>query len=182
MDKLEEYIRRNRELLDRYNPSSSIWSKISGKVRKDRTPVLKWISIAAMIIVILGSTLIFFNPGNLISYPKTNESNNKGPTRDNNQLRETEIYYTNMVNSLYREATPFLVGNPEIEKELVSDISLLDSICVEIKNDLKDNVSNQEVVEALIQNYRIKIHLLEDMLTILKDNEKNTDKNKNYEL
>jgi len=88
----------------------------------------------------------------------------------------------NLVNSLYREAMPYLTENPEIEKELVTDIPHLDSICVEIKNDLKDNVSNQEVVEALIQNYRIKIRLLEDMLTILQENETNPDKNKDYEL
>jgi hypothetical protein len=43
-------------------------------------------------------------------------------------------------------------------------------------------VANQEVVEALIQNYRIKIRLLEDMLIILKENENNPEKSKSYEL
>ena len=75
-----------------------------------------------------------------------------------------------------------LTANPEIQKELVTDISQLDSICSEIKKDLKDNVANQEVVEALIQNYRIKIRLLEDMLTILKENENNPEKKKSHEL
>jgi hypothetical protein len=97
-------------------------------------------------------------------------------------LKETEIYYNNLVNSLYREATPFLTSNPEIKKELNTDISQLDSICFEIKKDLKDNVANQEVVEALIQNYRIKIRLLEDMLTILKENENHQEKNRSHEL
>ena len=91
-------------------------------------------------------------------------SNDSIMTQENPQLKETEIYYNNLVNSLYREATPLLTGNPEIKKELTTDISHLDSICIEIKKDLKDNVANQEVVEALIQNYRIKIRLLEDML------------------
>lgn len=100
----------------------------------------------------------------------------------NPQLKETEIYYSNLVNSLYREATPLLTANPEIEKELTIDISQLDSICSEIKKDLKDNVANQEVVDALILNYRIKIRLLEDMLIILKEGEDNQEKNNNYEL
>ena len=81
-----------------------------------------------------------------------------------------------------REATPLLTKNPEIKKELNIDLSQLDSICSDLKKDLKDNVSNQEVVEALIQNYRIKIRLLEDMLTILKENENNPEKKKSHEL
>ena len=88
----------------------------------------------------------------------------------------------NLANSLYKEATPMLTRNPEIKKELVTDISQIDSICSEIKKDLKDNVANQDVIEALIQNYRIKIRLLEDMLTILKENEENPEKNNSHEL
>jgi hypothetical protein len=38
---------------------------------------------------------------------------------------------------------------------------------------LKDNVDNQDVIEALINNYRIKIQILEDMLIVLKQNENN---------
>jgi hypothetical protein len=53
---------------------------------------------------------------------------------------------------------------------------------VEIKKDLKDNISNQDVVEALIQNYRIKIRILEDMLTVLKANENNPEKKKSHEI
>ena len=98
------------------------------------------------------------------------------------QLKETETYYNNLVNSLYKEATPLLTKNPEIKKELNIDLSHLDSICVDIKKDLKDNISNQDVVEALIQNYRIKIRILEDMLAILKANENNPEKKKSYEL
>jgi hypothetical protein len=47
---------------------------------------------------------------------------------------------------------------------------------------LKDNISNQNVVEALIQNYRIKIHILEDMLTVLKENDTIPEKMKSHEL
>jgi hypothetical protein len=88
----------------------------------------------------------------------------------NPDLKETEIYYNNLVHNLYSEATPLLTGYPDLEKELLSDMSQLDSICTDIKKDLKDNVANQEVIEALINNYRIKIHILEDMLSILKEN------------
>ncbi len=178
MDRLEEHIRKNREDLDRYHPSSGIWENIKEEIKKDKASFNRWLSIAAMVIVILGTTLIFLRPGSLWSFSDIESGNDPG----NHQLKETEIYYNNLVNSLYREATPLLTGNPEIQKELSHDIIHLDSICSDIKNDLKDNIDNQEVVEALIVNYRLKIRLLEDMLKILKENESNPIKKENYEL
>jgi hypothetical protein len=91
--------------------------------------------------------------------------------KNNPQLRETEFYYNNLVNSLYVEVAPQLKGYPEIRNEFLHDMSHIDSICTDIKKDLKDNVSNQEVIEALINNYRIKIQILEDMLGQLRQNE-----------
>lgn len=178
MDRLEEHIRKNREDLDRYYPSSGIWENVRKNLKKENTSFKRWLSIAAMVIVILGTSLIFLRPGFIWSFSGIESNGDRG----NHQLKETEIYYNNLVNSLYLEATPLLTGNPEIQKELSSDIFQLDSICLDIKKDLKDNVDNQEVVEALIQNYRLKIRLLEDMLTILKENESNPIKKGNYEL
>ena len=182
MDKLEEHIRKNREDMDCYNPSSGIWKRIKRELIKEKTPVRQWLSIAAMVIAILGTAIVLFKPGSILSDTRKKTGNYTTKESVNPQLNETEIYYNNLVNSLYREATPLLTGNPEIKKELNTDISHIDSICLEIKKDLKDNVASQDVVEALIQNYRIKIRLLEDMLIILKEDDKNQDKNKSNEL
>ena len=94
-----------------------------------------------MVIVILGTALVLFRPGSRLSDSRSKISFDKELTPANRQLKETEIYYNNLVNSLYREATPLLTGNPEIKKELTADISQLDSICAEVKKDLKDNVA-----------------------------------------
>jgi hypothetical protein len=180
MDKLEEHIRKNRENLDRYSPSSKNWRNIRREIHKEKNPLRKWLSIAAMFVVILGTALVFIKysgPGK--GFMKIEEASKSS---QNTQLKETEIYYNNLVNSIYLEAKPLLTANPDVQRELATDISHIDSICSEIKKDLKDNVANQEVVEALIQNYRIKIQLLEDMLTILKENDNNPEKNKSHEL
>jgi hypothetical protein len=182
MDKLEEHIKNNREDLDRHSPSPDAWKKIEKVLKKDKLSLKRWISIAALLVVILGTGLIMFRLGSLSSYSINKVASDVRLPTINPLLKETEIYYINLVKSLYMEATPLLTGNPEIKKELTADISQLDSICLEIKKDLKDNVANQEVVEALIQNYRIKIRLLEDMLFILKENDQKPEKNNNHEL
>jgi hypothetical protein len=178
MDRFEEHIRKNRNELDKYNPSPDTWRKIEKKLGKDKTGKRRWISIAAMIAVVLGS-VVLFRP----VYRWSDNKNNNASDISNSspQLKETEIYYNNLVNSLYKEATPLLTNNPEAGKELNNDLSHLDSICADLKKDLKDNISNQEVVEALIRNYRIKIEILEDMVKVLKDNN-TSEKKKSHEL
>lgn len=181
MDRLEEQIRQNREELDRRTPPAGIWEKIRKELRKGKTVSQRWISIAAMIVVILGTAIILFKPAHWLS-GQDNKKNTDELTQNDPQLRETEVYYNSLVHSLYKEAAPLLTNNPDIKKELNYDISHLDSICADLKKDLKDNISNKDVVEALIQNYRIKIQILEDMVTVLKENQHKPEKKKSHEL
>jgi hypothetical protein len=182
MDKLEEHIRKNRADLDRYSPPKGIWRSISQKLNNRKSHYRQWLSLAAIITVILGTAVIFFRPEFRGSDSSRHKTGMDDLSRTVPQLKETESYYNNLVNTLYKEAAPLMTNNPEIKKELNSDLSHLDSICADIKKDLKDNISNQDVVEALIQNYRIKIHILEDMLTVLKENDTIPEKIKSHEL
>jgi hypothetical protein len=182
MDKLEEHIRQNRQDLDRYNTPEDIWRKIRKKLKKEKLPVRYWLSVAAMLIVILGTAVLLFKPVYRWSDSNNTKINDEGLVQSYPQLKETEVYYNNLVSSLYKEVTPLLTKSPDIKKELNIDLSHLDSICSDLKKDLKDNISNQDVVEALIQNYRIKIQILEDMLAELKSDQKKPEKKKSYEL
>jgi hypothetical protein len=182
MDDLEEYIMKHREELDGYKPSSGIRKRLGKSLGTDKNSVFRLLSIAAMITVILGSAVLFLRPGFNQSGRSLRDNNNRMNPQTGFHLKETEIYYNNLATSLYAEAIPMLAGKPEIQKELSMDLSQIDSICGEIKKDLKDNIANRDVVEALIQNYRIKIRILEDMLKMLKESEGNTEKRNNHEL
>lgn len=176
MDDLEQFIKSKRDELDKYDPSPEIWNRIIKALKPGRRSVRFWFSAAAMITVAIGTAFILL----ILNQNKNSTYNaDKGIQP---ALKETEIYYNTLVNSLYREATPLLTGQPEIEKELKTDLAQIDSICINLKKDLKDNVDNQDVIEALIQNYRIKLKLLEDMLKLLKQKEVEKDKNTGYEL
>ena len=182
MDRLEEHIRRDTEDLDRYDVSEGVWKGIKKKLKSKKFTDRKWLSIAAMFVVVIGTALLLLRPVFRRSESNRQSKNDDVDMQHTPQLKETELYYNNLVSSLYSEATPLLTNNPEIKKELNADLSHLDSICTDIKKDLKDNISNQDVVEALIQNYRIKIRILEDMLTVLKENEPKPVKIKRHEL
>jgi predicted PurR-regulated permease PerM len=181
MDKFEEHIKKVRQDLDIYNPPPELWNRIEKRLNKEKSIKFKWLAAAAIVIAVLGFAALLFKP----SYNQNNNnvtSNAEGINPVTSQLSETEIYYNNLISAIYREAAPLLTTNPEINKELTEDLSRLDSIGSDIRKDLKDNIANQEVVEALIQNYRIKIRLLEDILNLLKENDDNPGKKEKYEL
>jgi hypothetical protein len=170
MDRLENFIRKHRDDLDILVPSQRVWKNINKRSAKRR--IYYYVSAAAIMILILGSALIIFR----------NNENRLHLNETDQQLKETELYYNNLINSLYDEAEPMLTRYPELNNELTSDFVRIDSLCIEIKKDLKDNVANQEVITALIQNYRIKIRILEEMLTLLKENENIPENDKKNEL
>jgi DNA primase len=178
MDELEKFIRNHRDELDKYSPEEKTWMRIKSALRKRPRSLIFTFSAAAVIVIVLGIAALF----RMIDYRIPGSKRYEALVNNDPQIRETELYYDNLVNDLFREAMPMLTGYPDLEKELIIDLTQLDSICIEIKKDLKDNISNQEVIEALINNYRIKIHILNDMLDLLKQEENKTTKTTKHAL
>lgn len=177
MDKLEKQIIQNREALDRYNPDPEIWKHIQKDQSRERSQKYRKLSgWAALILVLITSSMIFLSQQNAGMLSPGNSNN------ANDQLIETEIYYTSKVNSLIEEARPILAGYPLINKDLMDEIDNLDKLYLDIKKDLKDNLSNDEVIEALISNYKAKIQILQEMLEILDKSSTDNEKKVNYEI
>lgn len=170
MDNLEKFIRENRDHLDRHEPDQNIWSKIEIPSPGRRYSLNGIIARAAVVAILVASSFILYSittSGNRSDQNKRQISVAKLP----NDFIETEIYYYTRINNLLAEAKPLLLSNPGIENSYMPEISTLDSLCIEIRRDLKDNISNQEVIEALVMNYRIKVDILEEMLIILRQEE-----------
>ena len=180
MDRLEEYIKNNRESLDIHTPSPEVWDRVKTELKPAR-PHKKWLAIAASIAALIAISIISYQIGrNSVNPDLMTKFSGRLPSQI--QLNEAEAFYTSQINELYRKVEPLLTNNPELQYELDSDISQVDSIYADLKKDLKDNVANQDVVEALIRNYTIKIQILEDMLSILRENVNNEEKTKSHEL
>jgi len=182
MDRLEEQIRKHREELDLHTPPAAIWGRVRKELGHGTINRYRWLSVAAVFLAIVTTAVTFFSIGHNWTGPENKSAFDTGASPAGNQLKETEIYYKGILNSLYLEAAPLLTSHPDIDRELSQDISQLDSIYLDIKKDLKDNVANQEVIEALIQNYRIRIKLLDDMLGILKEENTTSEKSKRHEI
>ena len=175
-DRLEDFVKQNREQFDLREPDPSIWLKIQTDSDSDGRAVMKehrplrWLRIAAAVAMIFaGSTAgIYFLTGDRAEAERSSELYL--------EIIETEQYYSRMVSDRYDELQPFLVSNPVAKEMLSADMEELDEVYKELKEDLKDNASNPEVIEAMILNYRVKLEILEDLLIQLKEKE-----NQDYE-
>ena len=56
--------------------------------------------------------------------------------------------------------------------EINDELSVLDSVYNGLRSDLADNIANDEVVEAMIQNYRLKLKILEDLQRYFRETSK----------
>lgn len=167
MDELEKYIMDHREELDVHSPSERTWKRINSGLRRRKWLLTVVLSAAALVILVLGLPSLL----KIVGPESSGTRGYEALIKNDPVIKETEFYYENLLNDLFTQAKPLLTKHPELEKELNVDLSQLDSICIDIKKDLKDNISNQEVIEALINNYRIKIRILNEMLDLLKTQE-----------
>jgi predicted CopG family antitoxin len=172
-DRLEDFVKQHREQFDLHEPDPSIWLKINpanAPVVRERKP-MRWLRVAAAVAMIFaGSTAgIYFLTGN-------QSETDLYSSELFREIQETEDYYGHMVSQRYDELRPYLVSDPAAKEMLTADMEELDEVYNELKEDLKDNASNPEVIEAMILNYRVKLEILEDLLNQLKEKE-----NQDYE-
>lgn len=167
-DRFEKFIRENHESFDFREPDSRIWKKIAADIRAKRKFDYRLIMKRAAIVVMIFAASYVVNEmihrlnDKGFSAQKTTKNNKENAIPG---FSETEAYYTSLVNQKLDELKPIIANCPSLEEELNVDMSELDSVYVELKSDLKDNMANQEVIEAIIENYRLKITILEDILT-----------------
>jgi hypothetical protein len=173
-DRLEEFVHSQREGFDIYEPDERLWKGIEKKLDKSSKRrigfyLYRVAGVAAIFIITIFSYKFLISENTKIS--------------EIPELQEAEIYYTGLIDSKLDEVRPLLSDYPDIQKEIDSDLTELDSVYKSLKEDLKDNVSNHEVIEAMVDNYRMRIEILEEMLQYLESkNEDNTKNKSEYEL
>lgn len=165
-DRLEEFIKANREAFDQYEPSEQVWEQISKSKRKSKTVkfttwflrVAAVIAVAAIVTVAITNTNIF-NSDNLSS---------KGDDPELRELIEAEAFYAGQVNEKMDEIRKCYDTFPEIKQEVETDLTELQEMYDVLKIDLKENISNKAVIEAMIENNRYRLKMVDQVLDQIK--------------
>lgn len=169
-DKLEKYILDHREEFDDLEPDPAIWERV--ETRKAPIIRINWKDIAwkaAAVAVIFTASYYFHDfMASRNQHKQMMGANSAESSKMATELIEAEAYYSAQINMKKDEVFRLTAQNPEIRHEVDRELVDLDRVYDELKDDLKDNAANEEVVEAMIQNYRLKLEILEEMLMVLK--------------
>ncbi len=170
-DELKNFVEQNRKDFEMFETDTeALWQgvKIGLVPQKRRFEIIKtwaW-RVAAVLVLGIGLAWIFIGQ----------KPDNQWDTAE---LKDAETYYGNLIDQKLQIIQT--QHSNRVDPALFKDLEALDSACKELKTDLKDNASNAEVVNAMIQHYRIKLKLLENILDELEE-DKNENKTRHISL
>jgi hypothetical protein len=177
-DRLEKYIENNKDGFNDLEVPALAWQEIEkslNKPSKRRTfPIASFAWKAAAAILIFASAWYLndfvdkpakVQTGKTVAMPSVSS-----PVL--NELSDAEAYYTSQINSRQAELANYAKEHPEIIEDLRKEFKELDRNNIELKRDLAESNADVKVIEAIIQSYRIKLEILEQMLTEMKDGNK----------
>lgn len=191
-DNLEQYIKKNRKKFDTQSPSKDVWENIEKNIspvfaKEKRTKIIRFNAkfflsrAAAVIAIFLASYYVHQWRNPIITEGNKTIAENKTMHQSEiaKELLEAEAYYNAEVNKTMNKIMILTNNDADVQKFVQSNLQEMDSVYIELKKDLKDDFANQEVIEAMIQNYRLKLMVLEDILEKLKSyGNENTNKQK----
>lgn len=167
-DQLESFVNDNRHDFDGQEPSDKVWDAISRRLDEQAPKQLKkylWMKIAAVLIMgLVASGIIVYQ-----SYQKGHQTAiARHVDPEVQELMEAEAYYSQEVTYKMAEIEKCYQVNPELKIEIEDDLNELEIMYRSLKNDLKDNISNKEVIEAMIENNRNRVKLVDEVLEQIK--------------
>jgi len=162
-DHLEEFIKTHREEFDHLEPSPKMWDNISKTKQKPKTIRLNTVMlrVAAVVAVIVVTSVLLYKT-NLLTPGKLAETSADPELKE---LMEAEAYYAQEVTVKLKEIKKCYNTNPELKDEVESDLNELQDMYNTLKLDLRENISKKTVIEAMIENNRIRLKLVDQVLT-----------------
>ena len=161
-DRLEEFVNENRHEFDYMEPSDKLWDAISAKLEEQPTQKVRklgWMRIAVAIAVIASVPAIWFAVNQ--RQEQTAQANVDPEVQE---LIEAEAFYAQEVSGKMAEIEKCYKVYPELKSEIEGDLNELETMYLSLKSDLNENISNKEVIEAMIENNRNRMKLVEDVL------------------
>jgi len=164
-DRLESFVKENRHEFDRIEPSEELWESISSRLiekPKQRTVRFIWWKVAAIVTVMILVPAIVYQ---VKFSEKTQTAKAVQIDPEVQELLEAEAFYSQEVSGKLAEIQKCYKVYPELKGEIDGDLKELEAMYRSLKIDLKENISNKEVIEAMIENNRNRMKLVDDVLS-----------------
>jgi len=181
-DKLEQFVRDNMNEFNSLEPPLMAWDVVEKELHDTKkTPVRKlrsylWKAAAAALIFASAWLLNDYS-----DYRKSVKHSTANPdvavSLELSELSDAEAYYTSQINNKQAELSVYARQHPDIIEDLKKEFREMDKTKEKLKIDLAESNADEKVIEAIILSYRVKLEILDQMLTELRrDKERETQK------
>jgi hypothetical protein len=175
MNRLEKFIKHNREQLDDMPVPENAWQQIEASLplkngkRIAMINLAKW-SVAATLLV--GVSIIAL----LVMHKKNTPENviakgNDTIVTDLNALTPEEApemnQFAKLINLKQEELKTLAKEQPILYQKFSKDITQLDSSYNSLKNKLSSSPNREMLIEAMIQNLQLQLNVLNQQLNII---------------
>ncbi|SHG71354.1 hypothetical protein [Flagellimonas flava] len=175
MDNFEKYIKENKEAFNVHKADKDkLWQGISDQLDEKEEPkvVPLWKSgklrIAASLAVVIGLSILTFL---MLGNPSTQSMEGYA----SEELFEIDLHYKNLVYQqvqLVKNHPKLSAGDKE---EFLSFMDELDQEYEQLKQEMQNNLDNELVLEAIVNNYKKRIELIENLLKQINASKNETD-------
>lgn len=170
MDPLEQFIRSNKEELKHsLENKDALWDAINKDITPRKQAVVrklawrKW-AVAASFLLAIGAGLFWVNspgPNNSIASEKPLE------------VLEIDAHYQKLINARVVQVKNSTSLTEQQKKEIINYLENLESESLELEKELEVNINNVQIIQAIINNYRERLDIMEKLL------DRSTDQNIN---
>ncbi|WP_136466969.1 hypothetical protein [Flagellimonas onchidii] len=164
MDNFEKYIKENKQAFDVHKmDKDKLWGNISAQLDEEEKgkviPLWKSykLRVAASIVLLIGLSVIgLFLAGEPTSQGIEGYANE--------ELFEIDLHYKNLVFQQVQLVQNHPKLSTEDKEEFLSFMDELDEEYEQLKLEMQNNLDNELILEAIVNNYKKRIELIENLL------------------
>ena len=196
-DKLERFVRDNREAFDDREPPNDLWRKIEtgldnqqptqARTELARTgrswtggfrfrsqqigwPSLDWRVAASIAVLLLAGSFLYVNYQYGVAHQP--EVVAASPVH-----AKEVVQYTRLIDDKRAELKQMTEGNPALYREFAQDLDRLENSYQSLKANLSENPNQDVLIQAMIQNLHYQINLLNEQLRVIQRINQQTNEN-----
>lgn len=173
-DKWKSFLDENRDAFEHDRPSERVWGNIRAQLPEAAPAMVKLstvlkVAAVAVLVVSISFWVLLDRKSESVAKQVGHDSENLSSSglvlaQLSPEYREMEVFYVSRIQSAMSEVKDL----PE-DEELLRSLRELDTEFGNLREEMKENVNEAEIIEAMIMTYKMKLDLLERYLDSWKE-------------
>jgi hypothetical protein len=170
-DKLERFVRDNREDFDVFEPRADLWKDLEKGLGHKERPLWLGLNLSTsrrMVWQIAASVALIIGLGGFWYFDNQyGTSDHADIMAFNPTYARTVQQYTSLIENKRTELKTVTESNPALYQQFASDLDRLEKTYQSLKLELPKTPNQEMMIQAMVQNLKTQIDLLNQQLMII---------------